>query len=110
MNFRSDIQNPHQVTKFSLVGLSCFVHLMGSISGEHIRYGAFFMPSRGIYGRSARLAPGRSSLAAPCPPYSDGDPPYRPEEKFFRGGEERERGEGQFLPADCKLKRNTGLA
>ena len=32
MNFRSDIQNPHQVTKFSLVGLSYFVHLMGSIA------------------------------------------------------------------------------
>lgn len=32
MKFRSDIQNPHQVIKFSLVGISYFVHLMGSIS------------------------------------------------------------------------------
>lgn len=31
-----------------------------------------------------------------CPSSEDGDPPYRPEEKFFRGGEERERGRGSF--------------
>ena len=29
-------------------------------------------------------------------PVSDGDRPYRSEQKFFRGGEERERGRGSF--------------